>query len=179
MGIRDSEIQRLVHYAKSLGVNVIFLRKYDKYASANWALDGTEITIYNSKNKNKTEIIMDLLHELGHSLWWIHEKNRQPDLKFEEAIYRQNLVEKDDLKNPAPKHLRKKIVNIEKAGTLWWFSICKEVDIKIPEWKVNLFMEFDIWAYEIYYETGFFPTIEKKKEKFKELRAKWKPGIGG
>jgi hypothetical protein len=174
MGIRDEEIKRLIHYAKGLGVRVIIYNKDDKIAQADWTLDGTLIRVYTGGTATKTDIILSLIHELGHQLWWIYLKNRQPDLKFEQAIERQNLFYEDSLDNPAPKDLRKKIFDVEKAGTDWWISIYKETAIKIPEWKLYAAMEFDMWMYEIYYEEGHFPKGMKKKKKYVEIQKKWR-----
>ena len=171
---RDEEIKRLVHYAKGLGVKVIIYNKANKEADAEWALDGSLIQVYIGNNTSKTNTILSLIHELGHHIWFIHEKDRQPDLKFEEAIERQNLCEEDDKKNPAPKHLRKKIYDVEKAGTEWWLSIYKDVGIQIPEWKLFTSMEYDMWIYEVYYETGHFPKGVVRKNKFKEIQKKWR-----
>jgi hypothetical protein len=171
---RDEEIKRLIHYAKGLGVKVIIYTKSSPDADAQWTLDGSLIEVFAGNTTSKTDIILSLIHELGHHVWFIHAKNRQPDLKFDEAIERQNLFEEDDHKNPAPKHLRKKIYDVEKAGTEWWLSIYKEVGIGIPEWKIHAAMEFDIWSYEVYYETGHFPGGKMKSDKHKEIWKKWR-----
>lgn len=171
MSIRDEEIKRLTFYAKGLGVKVTIWNKRKSGAAAEWTLDGSQIEVYAAPGTSKTEVILSLIHELGHHVWFIHEKERQPDLKFEEAIERENLVEENS-KTPAPKHLRKKIYDVEKASTEWWLSIYKETDIKIPEWKLRAAMEFDMWMYEEYYETGFFPKGRRRREKYKEVQSK-------
>jgi hypothetical protein len=173
--VRDEEIKRLIFYAKAMGVKVVIYNKDHPDGDAEWFLDGSLINVYAGRNTSKTDIVLSLIHELGHHVWFIHEKNRQPDLKIDEAITRENLTQKTDKKNPTPKHLRKKIYDVELAGIKWWHSIIKDTDIKIPEWKINFQMEIDIWMYEQYYETGEFPTGEKQRKKRKELKAKWKP----
>lgn len=171
--IRDDEIKRLIHYAKAMGIRVTFYQKSGEGDDAKWALDGTEIVVFNVKRKTKTQIILDLIHELGHNLWWIHEKNRQPDLKFDEAISRENIYAEDP-ESPTPKHLRKKIWDVEAAGTKWWDSVYKDVNLKIPRWKVEASKEFDIWMYEMYYENGHFPKGKQGKEKYMEIQRKWR-----
>lgn len=171
MSVRDEEIKRLIYYAKGLGVKVIvYKERRRKGDAAAWTTDGSQIEIFAKSNSSKTSIILSLIHELGHHVWFIHEKERQPDLKFDEALERENLVGKGD--RAAPKHLRKKIYDVEKASTEWWNSIYKETDIKIPEWKLTAAMEFDTWMYEEYYETGFFPKGKHKKDKYREVQAK-------
>jgi hypothetical protein len=166
MSIRDEEIKRLTHYAKGMGVKVI-MRNKDQGDSGTWSTDGSTIEIFIWPRKSKTSIVLDLLHELGHHVWFVHEKDRQPDLKFEEALDRPE----DDIS----KELRKKIYDVEVAGTTWWESIYKDTNLKVPKWKVNSAMEFDMWMYEQYYETGVFPMGKERTAKLIEVRAKWRP----
>ena len=56
MGIRDDEIQRLVHYAKGMGVKVTFSNTLSSGMAAAWATDGSEILINNKTNLSKTEV---------------------------------------------------------------------------------------------------------------------------
>lgn len=174
MGVRDEEIQRLVHYAKGLGVKVTIYTKTGKGEEANWTLDGSQIQVFNGPGKSKTHLILDLIHEIGHQVWFIHEKDRQKDLKFDEAITRENLFAEEPA-IPTPKHLRKKIWEVETASTRWWDVIYKDTNIKIPMWKVEAAKEFDTWMYEMYYETGHFPKGKFHDEHYKIVQAKHKP----
>lgn len=176
MGIRDREIDRLIKYAQGLGLKVSFINTNATHA-ADWVIDGTEIRIYTRKNKSKTDTILSIVHELGHHLWFIHEKERQPDLKFEQAIDRENLYI-SKVKAKTPKKLRKKILTTEIEGTKYWEVIVKDTNIKIPTWKINLQKEFDIWTYEVYYETGKFPIKKNRVEKLKELTIKHRKSGG-
>lgn len=171
---RDEEIQRLIHYAKSLGIKIVFYQKGSATTSAGWNIDESLIMVYASKNKSKTEIILDLIHELGHVLWHIHQKDRLPDTKFEEALMVQNLYEIDTVK-PTSKKLRKRILDVEIAGTQWWEVIYKDVNLKIPIWKISVAKEFDMWAYQCYYENGHFPNRKMRIDMLKEITKKHKP----
>lgn len=174
MGIRDLEIQRLIHYGKGLGVKTIIYNKSKRNTEAEWTLNGTMIQVYASSRKSKTDIILDLIHELGHMVWFVQEKDRQPDIKFEEAITRENLFQVEtDI--PTPKHLRKKIWDVEVAGTKWWDVIYKDTDIKIPMWKLEAAKEVDMWMYEMYHENGHFPKGKFKENHYKEVQAKYRP----
>lgn len=174
MSRRDEELKRLINYAKGHGLKVITVKaKRGEKSDASWALDGTELTVYLHSKMSKTDLIMTLIHELGHHLWFIHEKDRKPDLKFEEAITRADNAY--DMRKPLGKKYRKKILSVEIAGTKWWRTIYKDTDIKIPEWKLDMNMEFDLWQYQVYYETGVDTTKEQRKDKHKELLLKWKP----
>lgn len=167
--VRDKEIERLIHYAKGLNVKVTLYQKSKKGTAAEWTVDGTEIRVYTNKSTSKTDVILRMIHELAHHVWFIHERDRQPDLKFIEAVDRECLVEQEKSKTPAPKHLRKKIYDMEKDSTAWWESIYKEVDIKVPIWKLYAEMEYDTWVYEVYYETGFTPKYKIREEKYREI----------
>lgn len=174
MNIRDREIQRLLSYAAGLGLQVIHDDKSESIAAASWALDGSEITLYTRVKQSKTEIILSLLHELSHMLWFIHEKKRKPDFKLDEAITREMLVENNETDIPTPKRLRKKILEIEIAGTQYWKIVYDDTNLKIPYWKVELSKEFDIWQYEVYYRKGKFPPRKERREKLKLLTEKYK-----
>jgi hypothetical protein len=176
MHIRDREIQRLISYATGLGLEVIYDDTENSSTAASWALDGTEIIIFrNTKPKqNKTDIILSLIHELGHHLHYIWEKNRKPDFKFDEAITREMLLENNEIQSPTPKHLRKKILDIEKAGALYWDTVYRDVGLQIPYWKLQTYKEFDVWQYDIYYRTGHFPSSATRTQKLKALTKKYK-----
>lgn len=176
MGVRDEEIKRLIHYGQGLGVKVTILSGKDKDNDGYWALDGTEILICAGNHDSKTELILSLIHELGHHVWFIHEKDRQPDFKFEEAIDRE-LLKEEEKGNITPKHLRKKIYNVERASAEYWYVIYKDTGIQIPEWKLFAQREYDVWMYEEYYEKGEYPKGEQKRKKLKEIRKKWKTRI--
>jgi hypothetical protein len=168
--IRDREIDRLLKYCEALGIKVVFVPDLD--GSAEWAIDGSEIRINKTRNTGKTELILTLIHELGHHLWFVYKKQRQPDIKFDEAITKQFFAENRG--ESTPKQSRKKILQIEKEGIKYWDIVVKDVDIKIPSWKIEMNKEFDIWQYEVYYETGKFPVRAVRRVKLKELTVKYK-----
>ena len=174
MHIRDREIQRLISYATGLGLEVIYDSTTKTNANATWSLDGTELTLYTRVKQLKTDIIWSILHETGHHLWFIHEKQRKPDFKLDEAISREMLVENKETKVLTPKRLRKKILDIEKAGTEYWHTIYKDVGLAIPLWKINMWIEFDIWQYEVYHQKGKFPPRAERRLKLKTLTEKYK-----
>lgn len=167
--IRDREIERLRRYAQGLGVKVSIVYKPRIADSAAWTTDGSEIIVYTNNNQSKTDIVLSLVHELGHHLWFIHEKKRKLDLKFEEALSYESSPNYN-----VPKRFRKHILDTEIAGVQYWDVIIKDVDIRIPEWKVKMAAEFDIWQYEVYYKTGKFPSNKEKVVKYKALTLKYR-----
>lgn len=170
--IRDEEIERLKKYAQGMGLRVTFSNARSSESVAEWSIDGTEITIYVLEHTSKTGIILSMIHELAHHLWFVHEKDRQLDLKFEEAVDREMMSQKTD--KPMAKRFRRRIYEMENASTAYWESIYKETDLGIPKWKLYRAMEFDVWQYEVYFKDGKFPTRKKLRAKARELTAKHK-----
>jgi hypothetical protein len=174
MNIRDREIQRLISYAIGLGLEVIYDSTTKTNAAAGWALDGSEIIIYTNTKQSKTDIILALIHEISHHLHWIWEKQRKPDFKFDEAVTRELLLENNETTVPTPKRLRKKILDIERAGIVYWDVVYRDVGLAIPLWKLNVYKEFDIWQYEVYYQKGKFAPRAERRAKLKTLTEKYK-----
>lgn len=171
MGIRDQELSRLVSYIKGLGLKVVFSSKKADMA-ASWTLDNSQITVYKSKNSSKIETILSLHHELGHAIHNIQEKNRQTDPKFEEALNHVDSAE--ELGFDSKKRQRKIILDNEIAGSQYWHSIYEQTNMKFPIWRLECAMEFDLWQYRVFYETGDFPISKLRKAKYKELVRKYK-----
>lgn len=169
--IRDLEIQRLVNYTKGLGLKVTFSSKKSDY-SAHWSIDNSEIVVFNNKNKPKIVVILDLIHELGHSKHNVWEKDRQVDPKFEKAL--DHVDDAAEHGTDTKKRHRKTILNNEIAATRYWEEIYHETDMKFPLWRLEMAKEFDIYQYEIFYETGRYPTAKEKKQKRIELTKKYR-----
>lgn len=166
--IRDDEINRLIKYAQGLGLKVSFVSDYKD--AAGWVIDGSEILINPKRCKSKLETILTLIHELAHHLWFIHQKNRKPDLKFEEAIDRQNC----ENSNTTPKNLRYKIFKVEQSSAEWWETIYKETNMKFDIKKLYSQREYDVWQYQYFYEEGKFPNRKISRPKWKEIKEKYK-----
>lgn len=171
MGIRDLEFQRLLLYAKGLGLKVTVFNRKNPNAIAEWTLDGTEIKIYIPSKMSKTELILTLVHELGHHLNFVHDRQRKHSNKLEKAWERENNKKKDTI---LPEATRKLIYEDEAAGITWWDAIIKEVNIKISPWKIQLQKEYDLWVYEYLWKNGDYPAYRVRRAKFKELKKKWK-----
>ena len=170
--VRDEEINRLTKYAEGLGLKVTFSPTLND--AAQWVLDGSEIIISTKKNISKMETVLSMIHEIGHQVWFIHEKHRHPDLKFEEAIDRQNLFETEYLDTPAPKKLRHKIYKAELDAAEWWEIIYKDTGCSFPLWRLQAAKDYDLFQYRVYYETGHFPNRAEKHKKNKEINLKYK-----
>jgi hypothetical protein len=169
--IRDREIQRLISYIKGIGLKVSFTSK-DVGGSALWHLDNTEIVICKKYNTTKIETILSLIHETGHALHNLWEKNRKIDQKFNEALT--DIDDAEEQGMDTQKRQRKIVLDNEIAGTNYWYNIYKETDMKFPIWRLEVAKGFDIWQYEVFYETGSYPPAKDRIEKRKELTNKYK-----
>jgi hypothetical protein len=167
--IRDEEIQRLINYIKGLGLKVTFSSKKSD-SSALWYLDCSEIVVCKGNNKGKIDTVLSLVHELGHALHNIHEKNREVDEDLEDAL--DHVDEAEELGMDPKKRQRKIILNNEINGTKYWDAIYREVNLKFPPWRLEVAKEFDVYQYQVFYDTGYYPTAKERKEKMKELTRK-------
>ncbi len=161
MSIRDKEIERLTKYAQGLGTVVKFRTAKKQTDEAEWTTDGSEIAIYVGKRTTKIDIVLSLIHELGHQLEYIHGNDREIDEKLNDALY-------DD-----GKRSRKKVLLWEQRGAAWWETVYKETDCKFNINKLYISKEFDVWQYEVYCETGDFPSKKQRKLKYKEIKERY------
>lgn len=166
MGIRDLEISRLISYLKGLGVVVKFSSKKNAPADAEITLDNSEIVIYLKYNKSKTQIILSLIHEAGHAVSSIHERGRKIDPKMDHVLGKEE--------HKLSKKERKVIYDDELMGASYWDVVIKDVNVKLPRWKIEAQKELDVWVYKYYYQTGQFPATVLKRQKSKEFNNKWR-----
>lgn len=168
MSIRDEELKRIRLYARGLGVKLT-IKNYNWDDFGEWSNKPThEININKRIHGSKTELIFTILHELGHVMYYAHNGN----VDIPEAVLLESKRNKKD--KPIPKKERKKIYEYEKNGISYMEIIAKELDLKIPMWKVLVAQEFDIWVYEYYYENGDYPPTSLSKEMKKKIQNKHK-----
>ena len=167
--IRDQEIQRLINYAKGLGLTVRFTSKKEDY-SAVWYLDNSGIVICKQNNKSKIDTVLSLIHEIAHAKHNIWEKNREIDSKFENAL--DHVDRAEEMEVDTSKGQRKIVLDNEIAGTRYWHEIYTETDMKFPIWRLEAQMAYDTWQYRVFYDTDNYPTRKQRVAKFKELTAK-------
>lgn len=159
-------------YAKGLGLNVIF-KPYKRGSGTGGEYIGStkEIIVYQGPNDSKTDTILILLHELGHHLDYIYKGKRDPK-KLSEALNKEHGRKKND--PPLARHLRQYIFDCEYNGTQYMPVIAKELDLKIPLWKVEAEAKLDQWFYRTYLVHGKDPLRKQIKAKRRELRMQWK-----
>lgn len=171
--IRDQEIQRLIDYIRGLGLEVTFSSKKSD-AAAFWYLDNTGIVVFKKNNTSKVDTVLSLIHEIGHCKHNIWEKNREIDPKLENAI--DHMDEAEELEQDSQKKQRRVILSNEIAGIKYWDEIYTETNMKFPYWRLEVAKIYDIWQYEVFYETGSYPKVKERNKKLKELTKKYRNG---
>jgi hypothetical protein len=162
--IRDEELNRLIRYAQGMGISVRF-KPYIPHSKdeAEWTIDGSEITVYVKSSTSKIDKILSLIHELGHHKAFVNN-DRAVDPKVEEVL------DCEDIK----KNQRRIILQDEKNGTKYWEEIYRDTNCQFGLDRLEMQKELDLWAYQVYYETGKFPTNKECREKRKQLKLKYK-----
>lgn len=157
MGIRDQEIERLRKYAQGLGIKVV-IRKGKKNCKDGgyWSPDPPTIEVLCYSSTSKTDIIIILLHELGHHLDWVY-KNRKDDKKLNRVLH------KYWMKQTLTKRERKAIRQTEYDGIQYMSVIAHELGLKVPKYKIKAEMDLDRWTYDYFYKHGKFPTMKDTK----------------
>jgi hypothetical protein len=163
MGIRDEELKRVEKYCQALGIKVTYKKQGKTDPEAEWATDGSEITVYLRPKQSITQIILDLIHELGHHQAWVYN-DRKTAISLDNALGREKHNKKDRLA----------ILKDEENGAEYHLMIYKELGLKIPEWKVRLERDLSLEIYRYYAKNNNWPTFKWRKEKKKELQEKLK-----
>jgi hypothetical protein len=176
MNVRDEELQRLEQYALGLGTKIKYKKHTRGDPGAQWILcqDGSnEIEVFIWPGQSKTKVILNIVHELGHLLAHVY-RNRTEDPKTFEAFYQEDKRKKAT--DPAlPKEQRKLIFLAEKADAKYREYVWHEVGIKIPQWKLMLDIDLDIFVYKCYYLTGELPKsgrLRKAKDRWLKKNSK-------
>lgn len=160
----QKELNRLVKYAEALNIKVSFSNKDPGYG-AEWSTDGKTITIFKANTKKPLELVLTMYHELSHHLSWVY-KGRKGDLKTD------HILNKVALGRDLTELQRKHIYEDEKFDYQYQYSIHKEIDSKIPLWRLEAEIALDEWIYKYYWQHAKWPLMKERKAKAKELRDK-------
>lgn len=163
MGIRNEELKRIEKYAEGLGIKITYKKQKHLDPEADWAIDGSEITVYLRNRQSTTQIILDIIHELGHHHCWVYN-NRKTPISLDNALGRDKHNKKDRLA----------ILKDEENGAEYHLMIYKELGLKIPQWKVELERDLSLEIYRYYAKHNDWPTVSWRKKKKKELKEKLK-----
>jgi len=164
ISLPQKEIDRLVKFAEGLGIIVSFHSQGSDGDAASWSESPPHIEVYLNANPNKTDVILCLLHELGHHFDWIrYGKKETPEAYLEDN----NRKEGDP---PLSLDKRRIIYENEKRGINYMLKIAKQLDLKYPKlWRVKAEMTYDKWVYRHYFYNGEYPSNKLRKEKKEKL----------
>lgn len=157
--IRDTEIKRLILYAKAMGHRVIIRGMKDIEDFGEYCENDKLITINKNAHKNKTELILTLIHEMSH-------------LKYKQ-LNNVTLTEAFTVDNPNKKQ-RQEIRDFEVNSLQLFTNIVQELEIKVPMYKILRARDMDIFRYEYYASNSDFPAPEIEKTKWNELKERYK-----
>lgn len=159
MSAKDRDIQRLKEYINKLGLK-LYTRPYSRDTGAAEYVEGQFITIFESRN-TKTDLILSLLHELGHHLDWLANKPTPEENKAIELLNTGAMVgDRSDI----PKESRRIILQIEKNGVKYMSKIHRDLKLEIPFWKVKMQQDLDLIDYRHLYHTGRFANKAEHQE---------------
>lgn len=171
MSYIDDDLDRLIHYAKGLGIKVSIKEYVPRSHDAGyWVTDGTEVQLFKWKGQSKTKLVLILLHELAHHMSWVYS-GKVFNPKYTEASEKESDRTKQD--PPIKKALRKIVYMQELNDSKYQHSIAFEVGLRVPKWKIDMEIEIDMYIYQYYYIKGEYPTTKQTKLKMKELREKY------
>ena len=165
----QKEIDRLVKYSEGLGIIVRFKSSNDPHVAATWSNYPPEIEIFTNNNTSKTDIILSLLHELGHHHDWLNNGRKEiPEAYTDEA----NRKKGDP---PLSREKRRIIYDNERRGINYMAYIADQVNLKTPPlWRIMAEMAYDKWSYRYYFVHGDDPSRQEKIKKRKKLIKKYK-----
>lgn len=164
---RQREMERLIRYAQGMSAKVQ-IRPYRSKADglAAWDLftdNSVTITIYRKKGMSDLEIVLSMIHELGHHRDFI-------------ALNRRDIGEPDAGRG-LTKEQRKQVYDYELRGMRYWKQIYHDTDCRFPIWRLFQQMELDIAAYHHYYLHGKDWTKREARKLAKEIRQKHREGF--
>jgi len=171
MGIRQEEFDRVIKYAKGLGINVVRKRYKRNDPGGTYDHESQTIELYEWPGQSYTCKIFIMLHELGHHLDWVHIMQEGNSILLNKAWERE-WERRPRVSKPTPKYLRRHIYNSECKAIDYMAVIYKELRLNIPKWKLEYEMALDRWVYLRYYQTGDYPTNKEQKEWKRQWRRK-------
>lgn len=161
MSFQKTELKRLVKFAESLGVKVLFVeysnRDYHGCYIHPEKFEPGIIEVCKSPRTSYTFQISTLLHEIGHHLDFI-ESGRIPDSY--------NLIDSEN----CPEWARRAIFNAEHRAVKHAEKLYWTMRLRVPFWKVKMELSADIYLYRTFRATGNYP----KEKELREFRRKWK-----
>lgn len=174
MNYLDKEIERLQKYAEGLNITVKWLKHRGGTTGAEWAIlsdNRIQITMYTWPGQSKIRLILNFLHELGHHLGFVYN-NRKGNALTDRALMEEDARKETD--PPIAKGKRQLIYETERDDAQYREVIYKELDLKIPLWKLKADIDLDCWIYKQFWQKGSIPKFKETHEKQKHFMKKRK-----
>lgn len=163
---RQREMDRLIKYAHGMNAQVVIRRHDPKIKHfAEWELfsdNSVRITIFRRPRMSDLELVLTMIHELGHHRDFI-------------ALHRRDIGEPSVIRD-MPKAERKKVYDYELRGMKYWKQIYHDTDCTFPIWRLFMQMEIDINAYEYFYLHAQDMPEKVRRACRKEITARHKSG---
>lgn len=164
---RQREMERLIKYAEGMGARVqIRPYRHKSHGLAAWELfedNSVKITIYRKKKASDLDVVLSLIHELGHHRDYI-------------TLHRRDIGE-PDAGVGLTREQRKQVYDYELRGMRYWKQIYHDCDCRFPIWRLFMQMELDIAAYYHYLIHGRDWTKAESTEVAREIRRKHREGF--
>lgn len=162
----------MIKYANGLGLTVR-IKPYKKGSLVGGEYDGENksITVYRARKHSSTDVILVLLHELGHHLDFL-KKGKRDSKQLIDALGKEH--ERRVGEDPIPILDRLSIYQSELDGIQYMPDIAHQLDLSVPMWKIIAERDLDRWLAEYYYCHGEDPSMKEIVAYRKNIRKRLK-----
>lgn len=162
MSKKDEDIRKLKEYAFRVGISVRILKYYRKANCLGYYSQGSHIVVFKASNTYKIDIIMTLLHEIGHHLDWLETKRGGKE--FEKA-YGFTTGKPAKVKNIEERRKYSKIIlDSEKAAISYMPAIAKSLNLSISQERIRKQQKIDLFHYIVLHKRGKFPSSKEVRD---------------
>lgn len=155
MSWQGRDIVKLTKLINSLGLKLNF-KQYVRGGDMAYYVSGESITVFVTDRMSKTEIILSLMHELGHHFDWIANGTNK---EIEKAF---SWFETSEFKKYS-----KVILDAERAGIKRMETIHEILDLEIPLKTVKRQQKIDLFHYKFFQKNKRFPR-QKEVKRFRK-----------
>jgi len=165
MGKIRSDLDKVVQYAKNIGITVTFKTYVPRsYTAAEVDFDSRRITVYQKPNESIRYLVASLLHELCHFTY--HATNPKSYKVYDKWSGSFNKGEDD-------KSVRWGIYDVERRDISNMVRLYDLLGLNgVPRSYIHMQQEYDIWIYAFWYFRGRLPKKQEKKVKQLQLQFK-------
>jgi hypothetical protein len=163
----SKDIRKVENFARYLGYKVRYLKPDNQEDAGIFDYDKQEIVIYTDSRTTKTDILLVLMHELGHGLDYIDLGKPDPStLRGEFSTPMRKMTKKQ----------RRRLLELEKKAIDYMLTIWYGLRLKLPRWRVTAEQEYDRWMYTRFAKDGLFPTSGESASQREKILATHKTG---